>query len=1526
MEEAYKAGISDFTKYGINITDKEPHKEQSIALTKKAGGVDAFTSATTRKLLTKDKSEAQDNLDITGYELTATNTKTELPTPVIDQAKTDATNVNIVIDKPVGEIDFTFKAEGQDPATSFKAKYTEGTGWALEGENLPRGLAVDPTSTPTNLKLTTTEGLKEKDTFTAESVKGDAKSSIYTMEVKDNKSKLPTDIKQVKSEDPAKAKVTALPASKEINGVKSPTANKNAEYTLVDKDGTVVAGPVKEKDGLIIFEIDKNADQNGKEYFVEVQEPGKDKTSTKDVAKTEATSKDGNPSKRSVTLDTVGPQGTLPEITGNVGDSYKSDPFTLTEESTPVIVVGSVGLNSTKVLFKDSDPKTATIEGPFTLRYDGKYSITFEDKFGNQSTLEADKKVYGNVLTAAQFNDLPQDKKGEYQALTFKADKDSKSTLLVASDKAGEQDQKLKEYTQYLRTASIPEVGIKLEDAGIFGIKVPRYEVLDENKANTKVSSPAWNNTTITSSVKEVVLQVESTEKIIPIAEPSKNPNPAKGFYRVYLTSEEGVTLTGKDGAQLPNGTNGRPIAAFDVREGVDTKYSELIEKINVDPTTAKWFENDQEITSTDAKMDQRSHLLIAKAEEKIVEVKDPDSTDKKSGYVRVIFDATKDGHIVINEDKQNEPAARMARASEEAQKQQKIAYDVKEGTKYNDADVQAKFTKVKAVPNEESKEFKAWSPEVPNTDTAIADNATYTATYQDKVTDKTATPEVDKVEAGATKVTGTAEAGSTVTVTFPAKEGEEAKTATAKAGNNGKYEVAVPEGVKLAEGDKVSVTAKAENKADSEAKEATVEKAAQEATNAKAPADKVKVADPANITQDDEEKILAAVKEANINLPEGTTYEIKDGKVIVTAPGKTPTELQISDLVEKEADKTLELKAPTNKVSVKDPSNLNDDEKTAVKNAVKDANTDLNLTDDQITVANDGAVRVVKDGKTGKLEPTQTITSETATVANKPEKTPVANPKALTDDEKAAVKKAVKDANPDLKLTDDQITVADNGEVTVKEEGKTPLIMTPEDTIIEKTKVADPAVTAVNVPKALTEKEKEAVKKAIEKANKGKTLTIEVKDDGTAIVTEEGKAPVTLEPTKTVKAKEATKEPQVDSVKPGDDKIKGTGVPGAAIEVKLPDGTVLKTTVGNDGKWSVDVPKDKPLKNGDKITVTQTEDGKAPASKEVTVKKPSTPSSGGSGGSYVEPEKPVKPTPGRVHGVDRIETAIQISQKYFDHAKAVIIVRHDLYPDSMTASVLSKVLNAPILLTRTNDLDKRVQDEIRRLGATEMIIVGGDTSVSNSVREQLKAFDSDKNVERIAGRDRYATSQAVARRVIGITGKKNTAVIASGELFPDALAIGPFAARENLPILLVKKDVVPQSVSKAIKDLDINKVYIVGGFSTVSSKAQAKLPRTIERIAGHDRYATALAIAKSKFNKSEEAFVASGEVFADALVISPVGGLKDQPILLVKHSGASKDVINYVQKDSKIKKLTVIGGTSLIPDSVVEELIKVDK
>ena len=306
-----------------------------------------------------------------------------------------------------------------------------------------------------------------------------------------------------------------------------------------------------------------------------------------------------------------------------------------------------------------------------------------------------------------------------------------------------------------------------------------------------------------------------------------------------------------------------------------------------------------------------------------------------------------------------------------------------------------------------------------------------------------------------------------------------------------------------------------------------------------------------------------------------------------------------------------------------------------------------------------------------------------------------------------------------------------------------------------------------------------------------------------------------------------------------------------------------------------------------------------------------------------VEPKKSDNTNTGRIDGRDRIETAINISKKNYDKAKSVIVVRHDLFPDSMTASVLAKLKDAPILLNPTAKLDSRVGDEIKRLGAQEVIIVGGQDSVSEKVREDLKVYDADKNVERIAGADRYGTSEMVAKRVVGITGKKNTGVVASGQVFPDALSVGTFASRDGYPILLVKKDSVPSQIQNAIKDLDINKTYIAGGTNTISKSTEAKLPNVVERMAGSTRYETSVAIAKSKFGASKEAYIASGEEFADALVISPISGKFNRPTLLVSRNKNSNSPVKTYIRNAGFTSITAIGGERFVPYSVLEDLVK---
>lgn len=77
---------------------------------------------------------------------------------------------------------------------------------------------------------------------------------------------------------------------------------------------------------------------------------------------------------------------------------------------------------------------------------------------------------------------------------------------------------------------------------------------------------------------------------------------------------------------------------------------------------------------------------------------------------------------------------------------------------------------------------------------------------------------------------------------------------------------------------------------------------------------------------------------------------------------------------------------------------------------------------------------------------------------------------------------------------------------------------------------------------------------------------------------------------------------PVIHAVMEGSSFVTGDGVPGAEIQVDLPDGTVVRTTVTASGVWVAAVPQGMYLQVGETISVTQTEVGHTPSEDVVSV------------------------------------------------------------------------------------------------------------------------------------------------------------------------------------------------------------------------------------------------------------------------------------------------------------------------------------
>jgi hypothetical protein len=154
--------------------------------------------------------------------------------------------------------------------------------------------------------------------------------------------------------------------------------------------------------------------------------------------------------------------------------------------------------------------------------------------------------------------------------------------------------------------------------------------------------------------------------------------------------------------------------------------------------------------------------------------------------------------------------------------------------------------------------------------------------------------------------------------------------------------------------------------------------------------------------------------------------------------------------------------------------------------------------------------------------------------------------------------------------------------------------------------------------------------------------------------------------------------------------------------------------------------------------------------------------------------------------------------------------------------------------------------------------------------------------VTRHSGSDRYQTGVAVSQAQWANAGGDGSArvaahgvVLARGDMFPDALAGVPLAAKVHGPLLLTQ----PSTLTRATED-EIRRVLggsgtvdILGGASAVSPAVESRLRSlgyTVNRYAGPDRDATALDIAQRGLGNPAHVVLATGQDFADALAAGP--------------------------------------------------------
>lgn len=167
-----------------------------------------------------------------------------------------------------------------------------------------------------------------------------------------------------------------------------------------------------------------------------------------------------------------------------------------------------------------------------------------------------------------------------------------------------------------------------------------------------------------------------------------------------------------------------------------------------------------------------------------------------------------------------------------------------------------------------------------------------------------------------------------------------------------------------------------------------------------------------------------------------------------------------------------------------------------------------------------------------------------------------------------------------------------------------------------------------------------------------------------------------------------------------------------------------------------------------------------------------------------------------RLKGNNRYETSVKVMEKTkeFIDAEYLLIASGKNFPDALSATSFMADHKALMVLSDGNSYPKSDLKEIA-IGGVNQLPLNGFTG------------------ERIAGKDRYQTSLALAKKSFE---NNENAILANSKVFADSLSAVSIAKNYKAPIILTDNENLTQSAKNYLENM--KSVTIVGGEKSVAS------------------------------------------------------------------------------------------------------------
>ncbi|MFL8757109.1 cell wall-binding repeat-containing protein, partial [Clostridioides sp. GD02376] len=274
-----------------------------------------------------------------------------------------------------------------------------------------------------------------------------------------------------------------------------------------------------------------------------------------------------------------------------------------------------------------------------------------------------------------------------------------------------------------------------------------------------------------------------------------------------------------------------------------------------------------------------------------------------------------------------------------------------------------------------------------------------------------------------------------------------------------------------------------------------------------------------------------------------------------------------------------------------------------------------------------------------------------------------------------------------------------------------------------------------------------------------------------------------------------------------------------------------------------------------------------------------------------------------RISGAERYQTSLELAKRLdaiSDVKKIAVVNGEKGLADAVSVGAPAAQNNMPVILADSKNGTAVADKFIKDAGITQSYVVGGESSVSEAIKNKLP------NSTRLGGTDRNDTNAKVVKEFYKNTDLKNAYVTKDGmnkqDQLIDALAVGVLGAKNQSPVVLVGKN-LSASQKSVVNSKSFDKITKVGGngnetafnemkslqeVSTIEAKTISELKSAVDKATAND------VINFKPTSEVKEAFT----IQTDKAVTVNLNGTYTKTVTINMPNG---DVNNYAKVDDAV-------------------------